>query len=171
MIHPFSGSSGPDTAISTLNEWPWSLAQLWLGGRFGSRWAASIVNDLRISIIECPTACASASSSATSDSPGNSAPRGRCSARRRARPSAAQRSGQSRAAQTMLGRVGAQHAAPLPLYPSSFERSEEHTSELQSRGHLVCRLLLEKKKKERQNKAGIRYMGGRETRAEGRGVE
>src|SRR5207253_3810995 len=26
-------------------------------------------------------------------------------------------------------------------------RSEEHTSELQSRGHLVCRLLLEKKKK------------------------
>src|SRR5690625_6567442 len=25
------------------------------------------------------------------------------------------------------------------------ERSEEHTSELQSRGHLVCRLLLEKK--------------------------
>src|SRR5690625_1085677 len=29
----------------------------------------------------------------------------------------------------------------------SNERSEEHTSELQSRGHLVCRLLLEKKKK------------------------
>src|SRR5439155_17895093 len=31
--------------------------------------------------------------------------------------------------------------------PSSwrFSRSEEHTSELQSRGHLVCRLLLEKK--------------------------
>src|SRR5690625_6599417 len=28
-----------------------------------------------------------------------------------------------------------------------FDRSEEHTSELQSRGHLVCRLLLEKKKK------------------------
>src|SRR5690625_6497694 len=27
-------------------------------------------------------------------------------------------------------------------------RSEEHTSELQSRGHLVCRLLLEKKKSE-----------------------
>src|SRR2546422_7840943 len=29
-------------------------------------------------------------------------------------------------------------------------RSEEHTSELQSRLHLVCRLLLEKKKKEPQ---------------------
>src|SRR2546422_8014264 len=28
------------------------------------------------------------------------------------------------------------------------DRSEEHTSELQSRLHLVCRLLLEKKKKE-----------------------
>src|SRR5207253_6110111 len=30
---------------------------------------------------------------------------------------------------------------------SKTTRSEEHTSELQSRGHLVCRLLLEKKKK------------------------
>src|SRR5215510_16544704 len=30
-------------------------------------------------------------------------------------------------------------------------RSEEHTSELQSRGHLVCRLLLEKKKKKTKN--------------------
>src|SRR5207253_10540690 len=30
------------------------------------------------------------------------------------------------------------------------ERSEEHTSELQSRGHLVCRLLLEKKKKNKR---------------------
>src|SRR5690625_6846709 len=29
---------------------------------------------------------------------------------------------------------------------SQLVRSEEHTSELQSRGHLVCRLLLEKKK-------------------------
>src|SRR5437870_11010156 len=29
------------------------------------------------------------------------------------------------------------------------DRSEEHTSELQSRGHLVCRLLLEKKKKKK----------------------
>src|SRR2546422_8589309 len=31
------------------------------------------------------------------------------------------------------------------------QRSEEHTSELQSRLHLVCRLLLEKKKKKRRN--------------------
>src|SRR3989449_2854994 len=33
----------------------------------------------------------------------------------------------------------------------SFERSEEHTSELQSRLHLVCRLLLEKKKNKQQH--------------------
>src|SRR2546422_1416976 len=32
-------------------------------------------------------------------------------------------------------------------------RSEEHTSELQSRLHLVCRLLLEKKKKKKSSKA------------------
>src|SRR5690625_4291777 len=32
------------------------------------------------------------------------------------------------------------------LVPRMAERSEEHTSELQSRGHLVCRVLLENKK-------------------------
>src|SRR5690625_6953672 len=35
------------------------------------------------------------------------------------------------------------------------ERSEEHTSELQSRGHLVCRLLLEKKKDRRGERCMI----------------
>src|SRR5690625_6159430 len=40
--------------------------------------------------------------------------------------------------------------ARLKIAPAQrLERSEEHTSELQSRGHLVCRLLLEKKKKHR----------------------
>src|SRR5436305_5137714 len=34
----------------------------------------------------------------------------------------------------------------LGLVQDQFVRSEEHTSELQSRPHLVCRLLLEKKK-------------------------
>src|SRR5215203_4805985 len=34
-----------------------------------------------------------------------------------------------------------------PRVAAGFERSEEHTSELQSRQYLVCRLLLEKKKK------------------------
>src|SRR2546422_1459726 len=33
------------------------------------------------------------------------------------------------------------------------ERSEEHTSELQSRLHLVCRLLLEKKKKKNKRQS------------------
>src|SRR5205809_2322521 len=37
------------------------------------------------------------------------------------------------------------------------ERSEEHTSELQSRLHLVCRLLLEKKKKENKKKKHVLY--------------
>src|SRR5690625_6741354 len=34
----------------------------------------------------------------------------------------------------------------MRLFALGQERSEEHTSELQSRGHIVCRLLLEKKK-------------------------
>src|SRR3712207_8951561 len=34
----------------------------------------------------------------------------------------------------------------VALFPVELERSEEHTSELQSRQYLVCRLLLEKKK-------------------------
>src|SRR6266702_7449993 len=41
-------------------------------------------------------------------------------------------------------RLSARRRPPRPM-----GRSEEHTSELQSRGHLVCRLLLEKKKKAR----------------------
>src|SRR3712207_6897938 len=53
--------------------------------------------------------------------------------------------------------VRAPHAGPrrggeldgrvLVVVPGAEERSEEHTSELQSRQYLVCRLLLEKKKK------------------------
>src|SRR5690625_5517561 len=39
----------------------------------------------------------------------------------------------------------------LALYGRD-DRSEEHTSELQSRGHLVCRLLLEKKKNTKNTK-------------------
>jgi len=41
-------------------------------------------------------------------------------------------------------------ATPM-FYPANYGyRSEEHTSELQSRSDLVCRLLLEKKKKDRR---------------------
>src|SRR3989442_11131148 len=38
------------------------------------------------------------------------------------------------------------HVHSIQAQIASYERSEEHTSELQSRPHLVCRLLLEKKK-------------------------
>src|SRR3712207_8278766 len=58
-----------------------------------------------------------------------------------------------------LGRRAATHdrEAPAGVRPQDTarrgrERSEEHTSELQSRQYLVCRLLLEKKKKKNHNK-------------------
>src|SRR2546425_6672920 len=43
--------------------------------------------------------------------------------------------------------LGALPAAPSRPLPVRVGRSEEHTSELQSLAYLVCRLLLEKKKK------------------------
>src|SRR5207302_2380872 len=48
----------------------------------------------------------------------------------------------------ILGQLPPQKAAPTssPGPPTEAPRSEEHTSELQSRENLVCRLLLEKKK-------------------------
>src|SRR6476660_11354 len=46
-----------------------------------------------------------------------------------------------------VSRDGAFYSAGWGLFSSSGLRSEEHTSELQSPDHLVCRLLLEKKKK------------------------
>src|SRR3989304_8455582 len=48
---------------------------------------------------------------------------------------------------------------PLPGCAAALpdeHRSEEHTSELQSRLHLVCRLLLEKKKKKEHTAYGVR---------------
>src|SRR2546422_6199354 len=45
---------------------------------------------------------------------------------------------------------------PLRTGKPSPTRSEEHTSELQSRLHLVCRLLLEKKKEEQHGYEGHR---------------
>src|SRR5690554_7065857 len=53
----------------------------------------------------------------------------------------------------VVARAAGRHMAPVPLVEMLLAnwllelRSEEHTSELQSRPHLVCRLLLEKKKK------------------------
>src|SRR5262245_66323192 len=46
------------------------------------------------------------------------------------------------------GPAGGRAAARVPALPAA--RSEEHTSELQSLRHLVCRLLLEKKKKKQK---------------------
>src|SRR2546422_3966797 len=50
--------------------------------------------------------------------------------------------------------VGGQSDALREAEPARLhaDRSEEHTSELQSRLHLVCRLLLEKKKKKTRNR-------------------
>src|SRR4051794_41568254 len=48
---------------------------------------------------------------------------------------------------------------PTPCLPSGVapdgKRSEEHTSELQSPVHLVCRLLLEKKKQDKNTTAAV----------------
>src|SRR5947207_3794272 len=47
------------------------------------------------------------------------------------------------------GRPREDHSQAHPVLPDrALARSEEHTSELQSHSDLVCRLLLEKKKKE-----------------------
>src|SRR2546422_4187069 len=57
------------------------------------------------------------------------------------------------AARRRLGRVARRER------PDPGGRSEEHTSELQSRLHLVCRLLLEKKKKQtKQDELTVQQM-------------
>src|SRR2546422_7481364 len=60
---------------------------------------------------------------------------------RRARPCLLCHRGQ------VLAELLSRSRPPGPSHPA--KRSEEHTSELQSRLHLVCRLLLEKKKKKK----------------------
>src|SRR5690554_7557015 len=45
---------------------------------------------------------------------------------------------------------GYRHVVTIHFEEAAQLRSEEHTSELQSRPHLVCRLLLEKKKRKRK---------------------
>src|SRR2546426_6989065 len=49
------------------------------------------------------------------------------------------------------GRPGVPYRYIGYIYTHDFGRSEEHTSELQSPCNLVCRLLLEKKKKKKVN--------------------
>src|SRR2546422_3276555 len=66
--------------------------------------------------------------------------------------------GKSPVTPTMVSVCGVFSSAPnvnrLPM-ASAASRSEEHTSELQSRLHLVCRLLLEKKKKYLKNSPSL----------------
>src|SRR2546425_8691383 len=62
-----------------------------------------------------------------------------------ARSSSERASAISRAATSLSIRAGLRLKSAEPRKRSS-ERSEEHTSELQSLAYLVCRLLLEKKK-------------------------
>src|SRR2546422_2150854 len=63
-----------------------------------------------------------------------------------------------RVAGEVQGQRQGHRAHPIERHGAKIEarRSEEHTSELQSRLHLVCRLLLEKKKKKRKT---IRRIG------------
>ena len=60
-----------------------------------------------------------------------------------------------------LDLVARGNLAGLALVAAVDLRSEEHTSELQSRLHLVCRLLLEKKKKEKTKKKKKKKRRGR----------
>src|SRR3712207_7298478 len=56
-----------------------------------------------------------------------------------------------------LERVRGHEVLPAPLHDGRVDlRSEEHTSELQSRQYLVCRLLLEKKTKPRHDRITTR---------------
>src|SRR5688572_31748850 len=52
-------------------------------------------------------------------------------------------------------------ATPIPSKPP---RSEEHTSELQSQSNLVCRLLLEKKKKNKSTQIQQEHCNSKHTR-------
>src|SRR3712207_7230438 len=72
--------------------------------------------------------------------------RGRLVARLAGRATAARRGG-DRAAASTIGHAGSERNPIAVARAFRALRSEEHTSELQSRQYLVCRLLLEKKKK------------------------
>src|SRR3712207_7761552 len=70
----------------------------------------------------------------------------RTECRRRARPPPPE---SGRAGERSRGRPAVPHPSPVGRRGGGGpRRSEEHTSELQSRQYLVCRLLLEKKKKQ-----------------------
>src|SRR2546430_13520907 len=71
---------------------------------------------------------------------------------------------------SLMARARADLARLLPVAPlevvslGAGQRSEEHTSELQSQSNLVCRLLLEKKKKKDSRQQTSRYYVRRQHR-------
>src|SRR5699024_11879500 len=71
---------------------------------------------------------------------------GKTSPRRWGWPCRSGRTDSARCRTFSPGRQNGLHRTPLPSCRLTAGRSEEHTSELQSRFELVCRLLLEKKK-------------------------
>src|SRR3712207_8012871 len=61
--------------------------------------------------------------------------------------------GSPRTRNKLVRTIGAIFRRAQRVYGPPANRSEEHTSELQSRQYLVCRLLLEKKKKKQTTRA------------------
>src|SRR2546430_13267748 len=55
------------------------------------------------------------------------------------------------------GLLGFECSPNIATLPARTQRSEEHTSELQSQSNLVCRLLLEKKKKKQSHRFIVLY--------------
>src|SRR5438105_5941447 len=88
----------------------------------------------------------------------------------------AKSTGIQRATRSIFRELGRRETI-LPMNAGALSRSEEHTSELQSRVELVCRLLLEKKNKKRgsrcssirQRRPLSRFARGRQRRLERRG--
>src|SRR5258708_16384450 len=71
---------------------------------------------------------------------------------RRLSPPACRRAGRSAGRHDRLQAGSAGGTGALPAWS---RRSEEHTSELQSPDHLVCRLLLEKKKEDSSDDSSV----------------
>src|SRR5439155_22108768 len=69
-----------------------------------------------------------------------------CGSTRSRRTTSCWASSRSSCSGDLVNPAGPPQPQDLVFPDEPFRRSEEHTSELQSRGHLVCRLLLEKKK-------------------------
>src|SRR5258707_11315869 len=76
--------------------------------------------------------------------------------------------GAGTAHQNSIALLGDEAAAGEIIDQAFLMRSEEHTSELQSRQYLVCRLLLEKKKKNKKRYQRVNYISKNERDAKKR---